>query len=311
MTKKNNALFRHLLSINSLDQQTIVTLLDKAEFYLKTEHKLYQDLSGHIITNLFFEPSTRTLNSFCIAANRLGAITLAPILSMSATLKGESLLDTIFTFEAMGTDVFIIRHSDNHTAEFIASEVTSHVSIINAGDGENQHPTQALLDLLTIRQHKKDFNNLKVAIIGDIVHSRVAKSLIQALNIMQTQEIRLIAPKSLLPENSESNINTYIYDNLQQGLSDVDVIVTLRIQKERMLETEFPNEEQFYQEYGLTVRSLSYAKPNVIVMHPGPMNRGIEIDSEVADGTHSVIRQQVTNGVAIRMAIMSYLNLSI
>lgn len=296
----------NLISLENLSTSTISELLNRAEFFLENainKKTALNALSGKIIANLFFEPSTRTRNSFDIAAQRLGAMVLNPDMQTSATCKGESLVDTIRTFEALGTDVFVIRHADNNTANFVANELSGNAAVVNAGDGVNQHPTQALLDLLTIRQHKHFFGNLTVAIVGDIAHSRVARSLIQGLNSMGTQQIRLIAPKALVPDDA-AGLDIHLYDSLKEGLHGVDVIVALRIQKERMQVADIPDTKKFAQQFGITTDTLAYAKPDAIVMHPGPINRGVEIESAVADGPQSVILQQVHNGVAVRMAVL-------
>ncbi len=303
---KKTPLMRHLLTMESLDQNIIGQLLDKADLMLREcvdKGRTVPTLAGKIVANLFFEPSTRTLNSFEIAAKRLGAICISPDISKSATVKGESLIDTIHTFEAMGTDYITIRHSDNNTAQFVASELKGATSIINAGDGVNQHPTQGLLDLLTIRQNKNDFTQLSVAIIGDIAHSRVARSLIAGLRIMNTPDIRIIAPAAFMPADSDE-LGVTTYTDIEKGLRDVDVVVTLRIQKERIDASDIPDNEKYFKSFGITNERVALAKPDAIVMHPGPMNRGIEIESSVADGIQSRILQQVRNGVAIRMAIM-------
>lgn len=309
MSKKEKPRIQHLIDMESLNLNTITYLFDSAEQFLtncidkRCELKL---LSGRLVTNLFFESSTRSRNSFIIATKQLGAMVLNPNMSSLATVKGESLIDTIHTFEAMGTSLFVIRHTDNNTAAFVASELSTDASIINAGDGDNQHPTQALLDLLTIHRHKPDFTELKVAIIGDILHSRVARSLIEGLSIMGTTAIRLVAPEALVPDDVD-HVDVAVFHTLEEGLQDVDVVVALRIQKERMQEAAIPDPDKFFQEYGLTPATLAYAKQDAIVMHPGPINRGVEIDSSVADGPQSVILEQVRNGVAMRMAIMDCL----
>ncbi len=295
-----------LIKIENLDRSGIEYLLDKAEYFSRADYSSLmqaQSLAGKIVTTLFFEPSTRTRNSFIIAAQKLGAIVISPEISNSSVQKGESLIDTVRSFEAMGTSIFIIRHRENHSVEFITSKLLEKTAIINAGDGSHSHPTQALLDLLTIRQHKKNFENLSVAIIGDIAHSRVANSCIRGLLMMGVKDIRLIAPSTFLPEKIEdSAIKTF--QNLKEGLKDADVIMALRIQSERIEQTEFPDLHRFAEEYGLTSENIKTAKPDAIIMHPGPINRGVEIDSAVADGPQSVILEQVRNGVAIRMAIL-------
>lgn len=309
MLKKEKPAIRHILGIESLDLETMTYLFDSAEAFLTScvdKAAVLTSLSGKLIANLFFEPSTRTRFSFTIAGNRLGAMVLNPNMSALSTVKGESLIDTIHTFEALGASLIVIRHSDNNTALFVATELSRDTCVINAGDGDNQHPTQALLDLFTIRRHKPNFQTLKVAIIGDILHSRVAFSLIQGLNIMGVAAVRLIAPEALVPDNI-GEYSVEVFHSLEEGLQDADVVIALRIQKERMQEASLPDPYEFYQNYGLTPKTLAFAKSDAIVMHPGPINRGVEIDSKVADGPQSVILEQVRNGVAVRMAIMDCL----
>ena len=225
-------------------------------------------------------------------------------INTSATSKGESLLDTLHNLEAMHTDMFVVRHNQSGAAEFIAQHVAPHVSVINAGDGCHAHPTQAMLDMFTIRRHKQDFANLRVAIIGDILHSRVARSQIQALATLGIGEIRVIGPQTLLPRESQT-LGVHVYHDMEGGLEGVDVIITLRLQLERMQGALLPSAREYFRCYGLTEEKLIYAKPDAIVMHPGPINRGVEIASSVADGPQSVILEQVTHGIAIRMAVMS------
>lgn len=299
----------HLLDIESLNKETIEYLLDSAQRFLDNyviPNQTLTKLSGKLIVNLFFEPSTRTRHSFEIAAKRLGAITLTPDTNRLSVLKGEILIDTIHTFESMGTQVFIVRHPDNHKPHFIASELVGNSSVINAGDGTHQHPTQALLDLLTIKQHKPNLPSLAVAIVGDIEHSRVARSVVLGLKTLGVSKINLIAPDGFMPMDIDQ-WGVEAYPQLIDGLKDVDVVMALRIQKERIEETILPNLQQYFTEFGLTEEKLKVAKPDVIVMHPGPINRGVEIASNVADGPHSVILQQVQNGVAMRMAVLDLL----
>lgn len=224
----------------------------------------------------------------------------------SSTSKGETLLDTVRNLEAMHTDLFVVRHDQSGAAYLIAKYVPDHVSIINAGDGRHAHPTQAMLDMFTIRRHKPDFHNLKVAIVGDLLHSRVARSDIHALRVLNTKEIRVVAPNTLLPTKVEE-LGVVPYTDMIKGLDGVDVVIMLRLQMERMEGHLIPSAQEFFNLYGLTEEKLAHAKSDVIVMHPGPMNRGLEIQSEVADGNHSLILSQVTNGIAVRMAIMAQL----
>ncbi|MDH5485826.1 MAG: aspartate carbamoyltransferase catalytic subunit, partial [Gammaproteobacteria bacterium] len=249
--------------------------------------------------------STRTRTTFELAAKRLSADVLTINISTSATSKGESLLDTLRNLEAMQCDMFIVRHADSGSAHFIANHVAPHISVLNAGDGRHAHPTQAMLDMFTIRRNKgADFGKLRVAIVGDILHSRVARSQIHALNTLNTGDVRVVAPKTLIPSYIEQ-MGVSVYNDLETGIQDADVIIMLRLQKERMQGALLPSEQEYFQLYGLTEERLKLAKPDVIVMHPGPINRGVEIESSVADGPHSVILNQVTYGIAVRMAVMS------
>ncbi len=297
----------HLLDVAGLPAALVVELLDTAESFASMSAQAVKKvplLRGKTIVNLFFEPSTRTRTTFELAAKRLSADVLNVAVTTSATLKGESLLDTLRNLEAMSCDMFIVRHAQSGAANFIARHVAPHVSIINAGDGWHAHPTQALLDIFTIRHHKPDFTKLKVAIVGDIQHSRVARSQIHALNILNTAEIRVVAPRTLLPTAIEQ-LGVRIFHDLDQGLEDVDVIIMLRIQRERADTALLPSEHEYFRLYGLTEARLALAKPDAIVMHPGPVNRGVEIESSVADGPRSVILAQVNYGIAIRMAVMA------
>ena len=298
---------RHFLTIDGLNRKLLVRIMDVAEsFSSVTEQQVKKVplLRGKTIVNLFFENSTRTRNTFELAAKRLSADVLNVNIANSATSKGESLLDTIRNIEAMHVDMFVVRHEASGSAHFIARHVASHISVVNAGDGSHSHPTQAMLDMFTIRQCKGDFSKLKVAIVGDILHSRVARSEILALNTLGAAEVRVVAPKTLLPADV-SGLGVNVFHDLDQGLSGVDVIVMLRLQKERMSGAFLPSEHEYFTYFGLTGERLAKANPNAIVMHPGPINRGVEIDSRVADGPQSVILQQVGNGIAVRMAVMS------
>lgn len=298
---------KHFLSIEGLNKQQLEDILETAESFLGVGHRAIKKvplLRGKTIVNLFFEASTRTRTTFELAAKRLSADVLNINIDTSATTKGESLVDMLKNIEAMSADMFVVRHAQSGAAHFLAQHVDAHVSVINAGDGSHEHPTQAMLDMLTIKKHKGDFSQLKVAIIGDILHSRVARSEILALNTLGAKEVRIIAPHTLLPNHSEA-LGAKVFTDLKQGLHDVDVIIMLRLQKERMLSALLPSENEFYQHYGLKDSSLAFAKPDAIVMHPGPINRGVEISSEVADGKQSVILDQVNYGIAIRMAVLS------
>ncbi len=300
---------KHFLSIDGLKRDLLIEILDNAQSFtsLATQGRSVKKvplLRGKTITNLFFESSTRTRTTFELAAKRLSADVLNLNISTSATSKGESLLDTLHNLEAMYCDMFVVRHASSGAAHFIAKHCAPHISVINAGDGSHSHPTQAMLDMLTIRQHKGDFTPLRVAIVGDILHSRVARSQILALNTLGVSEVRVIGPRTLLPYDARS-LGVHVYHDLIAGITDVDVVIMLRLQKERMSGALLPTEAEYFNLYGLTEDKLKHAKDDVIVMHPGPINRGVEMDSAVADGKHSVILEQVSNGIAVRMAIMS------
>lgn len=297
---------RHLLTIEGLPRALITEILDTAESFAAMNEQAVKKvplLRGKTVVNLFFEASTRTRTTFELAAKRLSADVLNINISTSATVKGESLLDTLRNIEAMYVDMFVVRHEASGAAHFIARHVAPHIAVLNAGDGRHAHPTQALLDMFTIRRHKGDFTKLRVAIVGDILHSRVARSQIHALNILNTGEVRVIAPKSLLPACVET-LGVHVFHDIREGLKDVDVVIMLRLQRERMEAGLLPSEHEFFQLYGLTEERLALAAPDCIVMHPGPANRGVEIDSRVADGPHSVILEQVSYGIAVRMAVM-------
>ncbi len=299
---------RHFLTIEGLKHSLLTEILDTAESFANVTEQTVKKvplLRGKTIVNLFFEASTRTRTTFELAAKRLSADVLNINVDASSATKGETLLDTLRNLEAMHVDMFVVRHSDSGTAHFIASHVEPHVSVINAGDGRHAHPTQAMLDMFTIRRVKgPDFGRLRVAIVGDILHSRVARSQIHALNILNTGEVRVVAPKTLTPAHVES-LGVQVYHNLREGIRDCDVVMMLRLQRERMQGALLPSEHEYYRLFGLTEDRLSVAKPDVTVMHPGPINRGVEMDSQVADGPHSVILEQVTHGIAVRMAVMS------
>lgn len=298
---------RHLLTIEGLKRETIVEILNTAESFItvgEREIKKVPLARGRTVVNLFFESSTRTRTTFEIAAKRLSADVININTSVSAASKGESLLDTVRNLEAMHTDLFVVRHSYSGAAYLIANHVPTHVHIINAGDGRHAHPTQAMLDMFTIRRHKGEFQNLRVAIVGDILHSRVARSQIHALTTLGAAEVRVIAPRTLLPIDVEK-LGVHAFTDMRAGLDGVDVIMMLRLQLERMTGALIPSQQEYFNLYGLTWDKLAHAKPDAIVMHPGPMNRGLEIESSVADGPQSVILPQVTNGIAVRMAVMA------
>jgi aspartate carbamoyltransferase catalytic subunit len=296
----------HLLGLEGLPKNQIEKILSVADDLLDQKFKLQKSkiLRDMSVANLFFEPSTRTRNTFEIAAKRTSAKTINVDLANSATKKNETLMDTMHTLKAMQIDMFVIRHQQNGLPHRVAENLEG-VSIINAGDGINAHPTQALLDMLTIRQHKKSFDSLSDAIVGDIRHSRVARSDIQAMKTLGTTDIRLIAPDTLHYKEETPGLERF--DNLEEGIEGADVIMSLRLQKERMIAADIPYEQTYFDAFGITTQNLKLAKPDAIVMHPGPVNRGIELSSEVADGPQSVILQQVTNGIAVRMAVMEIL----
>lgn len=298
---------RHFLTVEGLPRSLLTEILDTADSFISMEQQSVKKvplLRGKTVVNLFFEASTRTRTTFELAAKRLSADVINLNISTSATTKGETLLDTLRNLEAMASDMFVVRHSDSGAAHFIAERVTPQVAIINAGDGRHAHPTQAMLDMLTIRKHKGNFEQLSVAIVGDVLHSRVARSQIHAMQILGVPDIRVIAPNTLLPFNPES-LGVRVFSRMADGLANVDVVITLRLQNERMQGALLPSAHEFYRLYGLTSKQLKHAKSDAIVMHPGPINRGVEIESEVADGSQSVILDQVSNGIAVRMAVMS------
>ena len=298
---------KHFISIQALPRKLIEDILALAESYIDFPTRNIKKvplLRGKTVVNLFFEPSTRTRTTFEIAAKRLSADVINLQSDSMSTVKGETILDTVKTLQAMHTDTFIVRHKNSGAADLIARHVPPHVHIINGGDGRYSHPTQALLDMLTIRQHRHSFENLTVAIVGDILHSRVARSEITALNVLGAREVRVVAPKTLIPTGVEK-LGVKIYTDMAKGLKDVDVVVMLRLQMERMEGQLIPSPREYYQCYGLTEEKLKNAKPDAMVMHPGPINRGLEIASSVADGQRSVILSQVSNGIAVRMAVIA------
>ncbi len=298
---------RHFLTVDGLPKTMLERILDTANSFVvvgNQEVKKVPLLRGKTVVNLFFENSTRTRSTFELAAKRLSADVLNLDIKTSATSKGESLLDTLRNLRAMHSDMFVVRHSDSGAPHFIADQVTPNVAIINAGDGRHAHPTQAMLDMLTIHRHKGAFDQLKVAIVGDILHSRVARDQAIALNTLGCQDVRFIGPNTLLPTEAAS-LGVTTHTNMDQGLQDVDVVIMLRLQTERMDSAFLPSAGEYFNAYGLNRQRLAKAKPDAIVMHPGPINRGIEIESEVADGSQSLILDQVGYGIAIRMAVMS------
>jgi len=302
-----NGNLRHLLTLKGLDKSLLTEILDDAQQYLTEPGELPargQSLAGRSVANLFFEASTRTRASFDLAGKRLGADVLNLDVNTSSRKKGESILDTIYTLEAMHVDIMVVRDASAGVPAFIARHVLPHVSILNAGESDVSHPTQGLLDVLTMRQHKGSFEDLTVAIVGDIRHSRVAMSASHALSTLGVGELRLISPPVLAPE-PDSVPGARIFDNLKEGLADADVVMALRIQRERIGNLDgIPGIDEYFANYGISHESMKFAKPDAIVMHPGPMNRGIEIEGSLADGPQSVITRQVTNGVAVRMAVL-------
>jgi aspartate carbamoyltransferase catalytic subunit len=304
---------QHLLTLDGLPRSIITQILDTAAPFTEMaerEVKKLPLLRGKSVFNLFFENSTRTRTTFEIAAKRLSADVINLNVSTSSTKKGETLLDTVDNLCAMQADMFVVRHESSGAPHLIAQHLENtgrdHIHVVNAGDGRHAHPTQGLLDMYTIRHYKKEFHNLTVAIVGDVLHSRVARSQIAALTTLGVPEVRVIGPKTLLPTDVEKMGVRYCA-TMQEGLKDVDVVMMLRLQNERMNGALLPSPQEFFKVWGLTAEKLARAKPDAIVMHPGPMNRGVEIDSAVADGGQAVILPQVTFGIAVRMAVMSML----
>ena len=308
-----NGELQHLLTLEGLPRANIVHILDTAESFVsiaEREVKKVPLLRGKSIFNLFFENSTRTRTTFEIAAKRLSADVINLNIGASSTSKGETVLDTIDNLSAMLADMFVVRHAQSGAAHMIAAHLNAtarpYIHVINAGDGRHAHPTQGLLDLFTIRHYKKEFSHLTVAIVGDVLHSRVARSLIHGLTTLGTPEVRVVGPNTLIPV-AAANLGVRVFNDMQEGVRNCDVVVMLRLQNERMRGALLPSAGEFFKHYGLTEDKLALAKPDAIVMHPGPMNRGVEIDSPVADGKHSVILPQVTFGIAVRMAVMGIL----
>ena len=297
---------RHLTTLEHLPRETIERLLERTEAMRNAcahgTRKL-DTLAGRTVLNLFFEPSTRTRTSFELAARRLGADVVNFDIGLSSTSKGEELFDTLHTLEAMHLDAIIVRHKQSGTPDELVRHAMSGVSVINAGDGNRAHPTQGLLDVLTIRQHRPDFENLVVTICGDVKHSRVARSDVHALTALGAKEIRLCGPAGLMPTHEEFP-SCRIIEDFDTAIADADAVIMLRLQKERMSETELPDEAAYFNHFGLDKRRLALAAKGCLVMHPGPLNRGIEIASDVADGAQSRILEQVGNGVFVRMAVL-------
>ncbi|NBN93130.1 MAG: aspartate carbamoyltransferase catalytic subunit [Betaproteobacteria bacterium] len=300
---------RHLLTLEGLPRETLLSILDAAASFVSVgerEVKKLPLLKGKTVFNLFFESSTRTRTTFEIAAKRLSADVISLNVATSSQSKGETMLDTVQNLEAMDADMFVVRHAASGAAHFIARHVRPHIGVINAGDGRHAHPTQGLLDMFTIRQFKGDFAPLSVAIVGDVLHSRVARSEIHALRTLGVRDIRVVAPRTLLPAGVEE-LGVKVFHDMNAGLRGVDVVMMLRLQNERMKGSLLPSAGEYFKNYGLTPEKLALAAPDAIVMHPGPMNRGVEIDSAVADGPQAVILPQVTFGIAVRMAVMNLL----
>ena len=308
-----NGGLQHLLTIDGLPPEILTAILDTAAPFTEVaerEVKKLPLLRGKSVFNLFFESSTRTRTTFEIAAKRLSADVINLNISTSSTSKGETLLDTVDNLSAMQADMFVVRHASSGAPFLIAQHLAAmgleHIHVINAGDGRHAHPTQGLLDMYTIRHYKQSFANLVVAIVGDVLHSRVARSQIHALIALGVPEVRVIGPKTLIPTDVDK-LGVRVFHDMRAGLRDVDVVMMLRLQNERMQGALLPSPQEFFKYYGLTADKLECARPDAIVMHPGPMNRGVEIDSAVADGPHAVILPQVTFGIAVRMAVRSML----
>ena len=297
----------HLLSIEGLPAAVLTHILDTAGTFLSVNERDVKKvplLRGKSVFNLFFEASTRTRTTFEIAAKRLSADVINLDIARSSTAKGESLLDTIANLSAMHADMFVVRHGESGAPYLIAKHCAPHVHVVNAGDGRHSHPTQGLLDMYTIRHYKKDFRNLTVAIVGDIVHSRVARSDIHALTTLGAPEIRAVGPKTLVPSDLKE-MGVRVCHSMEEGIRGADVIIMLRLQNERMSGAMLPSAGEYFKTFGLSPEKLALAAPDAIVLHPGPINRGVEIDSAVVDGKQSVILPQVTFGIAVRMAVMS------
>ncbi|MFO0447105.1 MAG: aspartate carbamoyltransferase catalytic subunit [Pseudomonadota bacterium] len=297
---------RHLITLEGMTSEQVRELLDRAQRYLRRPGEIPahgRSLAGITVGNIFTEPSTRTRSSFELAAKRLGADVLNLEIQLSSRVKGETVLDTVYTLQAMAVDVFVIRDAEPGVCQYVAEHVAPHVSVLSAGEAHLSHPTQGLLDALTILQYKGGFRDLVVAVVGDVRHSRVARSAYQVFTALEVGELRIVAPDALMPDEGEMP-EAKRFKTLESGIEHADVVMMLRIQKERMAQAAIPDAHDYFARWGVTKQKLKLARPEAIVMHPGPMNREIEIASEVADGPHSVIRQQVTNGVAVRMAVL-------
>lgn len=302
-----NGTLRHLLTLEALPRTDVERLLDRAQSFVRplgAKPPVSSALAGITVANLFTEPSTRTRVSFELAAKRLGADVVNLEVQLSSRVKGESMLDTVYTLQSLHVDVMVIRDPEAGVPDLVAANVAPHVSVLSAGEAHVSHPTQGLLDALTVRQHKSRFDKLGIAIVGDIRHSRVARSAFHVFRTLGVPDLRIVAPESLLPAAREFAGCTR-HTTLETGIKDVDIVMMLRIQKERMGQVDLPDADRYFTMYGLTPERLQLARPDAIVMHPQPMNRGIEIASDVADGKQSVIRDQVRNGVAVRMAVLA------
>ena len=296
----------HLLDLDGMEAPAIEDFLDHAESFLASGQstlKQYDSLEGMTVVNLFFEGSTRTRTAFEIAAKKLSASVVTFDVVSSSTAKGETLRDTLLTLDASAADIFVVRHGLSGAARFVCERVLPHAGVVNAGDGSHAHPTQALLDLLTIRQFKSDYSKLRVVIVGDLLHSRVARSLMHGLQTLGVPQICVCAPLTLLPEGLEER-GIEVYQNLKEAVRDADVVIALRLQRERMQSNLIPGPREYFRYWGLTDEQLATAKPDVMVMHPGPINRGWDISSSLADGPRSAILRQVENGLAVRMAVL-------
>ncbi len=297
---------RHLITLEGLTRAQVEALLERAQRFVRPlgERPVHcEALKGVTVANLFTEPSTRTRVSFELAAKRLSADVVNLEVQLSSRVKGESMLDTVYTLESLHVDVLVIREAEVGVLGLVASHVAPHVSVLSAGEAHVAHPTQGLLDALTVRQYKKRFDQLSIAIVGDVQHSRVARSAYHAFRTLGVPDLRIVAPPAFMPKPDEF-VGCSRHASLKTGLKDVDVVMMLRIQKERMTHAALPDADRYFAKYGLTPERLALARPDAIVMHPQPMNRGIEIASDVADGPQSVIRDQVRNGVAVRMAVL-------
>jgi len=298
---------RHLLTLETLERTRIERLLERAQSFVRPlgeRPPRSRVLEGATVANLFTEPSTRTRVSFELAAERLGATVVQLEVQLSSRVKGESMLDTVYTLQSLHVDALVIRDAEVGVPGLVAAHVAPHVSVLSGGEAHVSHPTQGLLDALTVYQHKQRFAGLAVAIVGDIRHSRVARSAFHAFSKLGVSDLRIAAPPALMPEREEFAGCTR-HTQLESALTAADVVMMLRIQRERMSEADLPQGERYFAAWGLTRARLALARPDAIVMHPQPMNRGIEIASEVADGPQSVIRDQVRNGVAVRMAVLA------